>query len=92
MVGDSVAITTATFSVTITGTVTCQGITENGRGFVELTLPDADPQQRRQLEWSKEYQYNLYIKGQLLYSSPQLALKGTRRTHEGALVLTGSPA
>ncbi|MGW1496904.1 hypothetical protein [Streptomyces sp. NPDC002402] len=91
MHGDVVQITTDTTSVTITGSITSQGILRDGRGFVELTLPDADPQQRRDLERAQRYQYALYRSSALLYSSPDLKLSGTRRAKDGALVVTGSP-
>ncbi|MEU9197739.1 hypothetical protein [Streptomyces hundungensis] len=91
MHGDTVTITIDSTAVTITGTITSQGVLREGRGFVELTLPDADPQQRRDLEWAKHFQYELYRGGRLLYSSPPLRLSGTHRTGDGALVVTGSP-
>ncbi|MEV5568318.1 hypothetical protein AB0L54_36520 [Streptomyces sp. NPDC052196] len=91
MHGDRVQVTTGSLSVTITGAITSQGVLRDGRGFVELRLPDADPQQRRTLEWSKHFQYELYKEGRLLYSSPQLQLSETRRESDGALVVTGSP-
>lgn len=62
-----------------------------GRGFAELVLPDADPQQRRDLEHAGHYQYALYVEGELLYSSPELTLREIRRDGDGALVVTGSP-
>ncbi|MET9039345.1 hypothetical protein [Streptomyces mirabilis] len=43
--GDTVQFTTGTAAVTMTGTITSQGILRDGCGFVEFTLPDADPQQ-----------------------------------------------
>ncbi|NUK82170.1 hypothetical protein HRW23_33375 [Streptomyces lunaelactis] len=89
--GDVAQLTTDTTSVTITGSITSQGILCDGRGFVELTLPDADPQQRRDLERTQWYQYELYRSSALLYSSPQLTLSETRRASDGALVVTGSP-
>ncbi|MFE5097881.1 hypothetical protein ACFRCI_48545 [Streptomyces sp. NPDC056638] len=67
------------------------GILRDGRGFVELTLPDADPQQRRDLERTQWYQYALYRSSALLYSSPQLTLSEARRAKDGSLVVTGSP-
>ncbi|MFC9228330.1 hypothetical protein ACFTZI_05070 [Streptomyces decoyicus] len=91
VVGDAVAITIGSSSVTINGTITSQGILRDGCGFVELTLPDADPQQRRDLEWSKQFQYDLFLRGALLYSSPQLKVRGCRRDGDGALIVTGSP-
>ncbi|MGW7622290.1 hypothetical protein ACWGLG_42015 [Streptomyces antimycoticus] len=45
--GDTVQLITDITSVTATGSITCQGVLREGRGFVELTLPDADPQQPR---------------------------------------------
>ena len=91
MHGDSVQITTDTTSLTITGTITSQGVWRDGRGFVALTLPDADPQQRRTLEWAKWFRYELYRDGARLYSSPRLKLSETRRVSDGALVVAGSP-
>ncbi|MFC9622779.1 hypothetical protein ACFTXM_23235 [Streptomyces sp. NPDC056930] len=91
MHGDVVQLTTDTTSVTITGSITSQGILRDGRGFVELTLPDADPEQRRDLERTQRYQYELYSSSALLYSSPQLTLSETHRAKDGALVVTGSP-
>lgn len=37
------------------------------------------------------YEYRLYDDGALLYSSPDLQLRETRRESDGALVVTGSP-
>ncbi|WNI27348.1 hypothetical protein [Streptomyces sp. ITFR-16] len=91
MHGDEVRLTTNTASVTFTGDVISQGVLRDGRGFVELTLPDVDPQQRREVEWAKRFQYELYRSGALLYSSPSLTLSETRRTSEGFLVIAGSP-
>ncbi|MFB0629406.1 hypothetical protein [Streptomyces sp. AB3(2024)] len=91
LTGDAVQITTEAASVTITGRITSQGVLRDGCGLVELTLPDADPQQRRDLEWSKRYQYNLYVGGALLYSSPELEVRETRRAGDGALIVSGSP-
>ncbi|MER6103675.1 hypothetical protein ABT115_15455 [Streptomyces sp. NPDC001832] len=91
MHGDVVHLTTDTASVTITGSITSQGILRDGCGYVELTLPDADPQQRRVLERTTSYHYALYRGSALLYSSPQLRLSETRRTKDGALLVTGSP-
>lgn len=89
--GDSVQLTTDTTSLTITGTITSQGVVRDGRGIVELTLPDADPQQRRTLEWAKWFRYELCRDGARLYASPRLALSETRRASDGALVVAGSP-
>lgn len=76
----------------IKGTITCQGIVENGRGYAALTFPDADPEQRRALERCKTYGFELYLEGRLIYSSPSsLTLSGTSRASDGSLVVTGSP-
>ncbi|MFE3900138.1 hypothetical protein ACFXPY_07130 [Streptomyces sp. NPDC059153] len=91
LTGDTVHITTEAASVTINGRITCQSVLRDGCGQVELTLPDADPQQRHSLEWSKRYQYDLFLGGALLYSSPQLEVRETRRAGDGALIVTGSP-
>ncbi|MET9522934.1 hypothetical protein [Streptomyces coeruleorubidus] len=77
--------------MTITGSITSQGVLRDGSGLVELTLPDADPQQRRDLEAAKWFQYRLYRGSALLYSSPHLTLSETRRTNDGALVMAGHP-
>lgn len=91
VVGDAVEITTDRSSVTIAGSITSQGILHDGCGFVELMLPDANPQQRRDLEWSKQFQYDLFLRGALLYSSPQLKVRESRRAGDGTLIVTGSP-
>ncbi|MEK8141564.1 hypothetical protein NKH18_00215 [Streptomyces sp. M10(2022)] len=55
-------------------------------------LPDADPQQRRNLEKVTQLQYWLYRDGALLYASPPLQMRDIRRADgDGALILTGSP-
>lgn len=92
MHGDTVRLMIGNSPVIITGSITSQGVRRDGRGFVELTLPDADPQQRRDLERAKSYRYDLYRENALLYSSPRLALSETRRASDGALVVAGSPA
>ncbi|MFJ1930385.1 MULTISPECIES: hypothetical protein [unclassified Streptomyces] len=89
--GDTLHLTTDTTTTTITGAITCERILREGRGFVELTLPDADPEQRRTLEYAKSYQYDLYRGGALLYSSPPLRISGIRRISDGSLVVTGAP-
>lgn len=93
MHGDSVQLDTDTASVTITGSITSQGILRDGNGLVELTLPpDADPHQHRDLKQAKWYRYALYRGSALLYSSPPLTPREiTRRASDGALVVTGSP-
>ncbi|WP_328499696.1 hypothetical protein OG828_48690 [Streptomyces sp. NBC_00457] len=91
MHGDTVQVTTDITTVTIAGSITSQGVVRGGKGFVELTLPDGDPQQRRDLERAKWYQYKLYRGSELLYLSPLLTLRETRRAEDGALVVTGSP-
>ena len=88
--GDTVQIIAAT-SLTFTGSITSQGVLRDGRGFVELTLPDADPQQRRDLARSQWFQYELYRGGVLVYSSGHLQLTETRRNDAGELVVSGSP-
>lgn len=91
MHGDTVELTADTLAVTITGKITSRGVLRDGRGFAELVLPDGDPQQRRDLERAKWYQYRLYRGGALLYSSPSLQVRETRRESDGALVVSGSP-
>ena len=92
MHGDTVHLTIGANSVLIEGKITSQGVQRDGRGFVELTLPDGDPQQRRELERADSYRYELYRSSALLYSSPRLTLSETRRASDGALVVVGSPA
>ncbi|MDX3528214.1 hypothetical protein P1P75_17660 [Streptomyces sp. ID05-39B] len=91
MHGDTVELMASTFVATITGKITSRGVLVDGRGFVELVLPDGDPQQRRDLERAGRYQYRLYDGGTLLYSSPDLQVRETRRESDGALVVMGSP-
>ncbi|MFD4528445.1 hypothetical protein ACFWP7_31905 [Streptomyces sp. NPDC058470] len=91
MHGDTVELMADTFVATITGKITSRGVLVDGRGFVELVLPDGDPQQRRVLERAGTYQYRLYGGGVLLYSSPDLQVRETRRESDGALVVMGSP-
>ncbi|MEV0505275.1 hypothetical protein AB0I84_47935 [Streptomyces spectabilis] len=89
--GDAAVLTTGTAVLILAGAITSQGVLRDGCGFAELTWPDADPQQRRDLERAGHFQYDLYRDGQLLYSSPNLTVRGTRRTRDGSLVITGSP-
>lgn len=68
------------------------GVPRDGSASVELTLPDVDPQQRRDLEHAQHYQYELFDGERLLYLSPWLTLHEIRRTEkDGALVITGAP-
>lgn len=90
--GDRVDLVVAEASFTVLGAITVQGVLRDGCGFVELVLPDADPQQRRALEKVVRFQYWLYRDAVLLYTSPPLQMRDVRRaTTDGALVLTGSP-
>ncbi|MFJ2630121.1 hypothetical protein ACIO6T_44195 [Streptomyces sp. NPDC087532] len=90
--GDRVDLTAEGTSLTAVGPIVVQGVLKDGRGFVELVLPDADPQQRRDLEKATQFQYWLYRDGALLYASPPLQMRDLRRaTDDGALILTGSP-
>ncbi|MEE1736423.1 hypothetical protein PUR49_07910 [Streptomyces sp. BE147] len=89
--GDSVRLVTDATSLTVTGAIVSQGVLRDGRNYLALTLPDADPQQRRALAGTTSYQYKLYRHGGLLYSSPYLTLRDTRRTGDGSLVVSGSP-
>ncbi|MFE4206651.1 hypothetical protein ACFRSX_29700 [Streptomyces goshikiensis] len=84
-------ITISTATMVFDGKVMTRSVLVDGRGFAELVLPDADPQQRRDLERAERYAYELYLDGKLLYSSPVLTLRDTRRDETGALVVTGSP-
>ncbi|MFJ4276111.1 hypothetical protein ACIP29_36845 [Streptomyces coelicoflavus] len=88
---DTVHVVADTLAVTMTGSIVCQGILREGLGLVELVLPDADPQQRRDLERATRYTFELRRGGTLLYQSPQLKVHETRRAGDGALIVTGSP-
>lgn len=76
--------------LSVKGAITCQGILESGRGYAALTLPDGDPEQRGALERCKASSFELYLKGNLIYSSPSLTLSRTSRASDGSLVVTGS--
>ncbi|WP_435191755.1 hypothetical protein [Streptomyces sp. bgisy126] len=89
--GDAVHITAGADLLIFAGEIMTRGILSGGHGFAELVLPDADPQQRRDLERAGRYQYELYLEGRLLYSSPELTLRTAQRDGDGALVVTGSP-
>ncbi|MFJ9574762.1 hypothetical protein ACIRQF_00020 [Streptomyces sp. NPDC101191] len=89
--GDAVHITVGADLLVFAGKIMTRGTLSDGRGFAELVLPDADAQQRRDLERAGHYQYEIYLEGRLLYSSPELTLRDTRRDDAGALVVTGSP-
>lgn len=90
--GDSLVIWIDDAMFSIKGAITCQGILENGRGYAALTLPDADPEQRRALDRCKTYGFELYREGRLIYSSPSsLTLSATSRTSDGSLVVKGAP-
>ncbi|NEB01906.1 hypothetical protein [Streptomyces sp. SID13726] len=91
MCGDTVKIIADALVMTITGAVVSRGVLREGYGFVELVLPDGDPQQRRDLERAASYQYRVYVDGALLYSSPPLRVHETRRESDGSLVVVGSP-
>ncbi|MFF5282459.1 hypothetical protein [Streptomyces sp. NPDC013171] len=89
--GDAVHITIGNDLLVFAGKISTQGILRDGRGYAELVLPDADPQQRRDLERAGRYTYTLYLEGEELYTSPGLVLREIRRDGHGALVVTGSP-
>ncbi|MFI1929346.1 hypothetical protein [Streptomyces sp. NPDC020330] len=92
LTGDTVYITAGSRDMTMRGEIVCVGILRDGCGLAELTLPDADPQQRRELERCERYQYDLLVNGQVLYSSPMLRVDGIRlREKDGALIVTGRP-
>ncbi|GGV00827.1 hypothetical protein GCM10010211_80180 [Streptomyces albospinus] len=48
--GDQVRVITGSDVMTFVGDIKSVGVMRDGCGSVELTLPDADPQQRRALE------------------------------------------
>ncbi|MFF5638432.1 hypothetical protein [Streptomyces sp. NPDC012825] len=65
-----------------------RGFPKGGRGCAQLVLPDADPQQRRDLERVGCYRFDLDLEGEELYSSPPLRLGSVQRHKDGALVMT----
>ncbi|MBB4161739.1 hypothetical protein [Streptomyces cinereoruber] len=73
------------------GKTSVRGFTKGGQGYAELVLPDADPQQRRDLERAERYRFKLYLDGQELYASPELTLHYAERDGDGALAVTGHP-
>lgn len=89
--GDAVHVTVGADLLVFAGKIMTRGVLSDGRGFAEIVLPDADPQQRRDLERAGRFQYEVYLEGRLLYSSPELTLRTARRDGDGALVVTGSP-
>ncbi|MFE7427443.1 hypothetical protein [Streptomyces sp. NPDC057545] len=89
--GDAVSIWIDDATITATGAITCRGVVEDGQGYAELCLPDADPEQRRALERCSRYGFDLYLDGGLLYSSPKLVLHSASRTKDGSLVVRGVP-
>ncbi|MFI0005769.1 hypothetical protein ACH4NR_37035 [Streptomyces globisporus] len=95
MHGDRVRFTSGLLSVSVTGAIMSVGVLRDGAASMELTLPDTDPQQRRDLEQAcrdRRYQYELFDGDRLLYASPWLTLHETRRAEkDGALVITGAP-
>lgn len=93
MTGDTVEIRANGTVMKMTGQIVCQGLTlDSGQGAVRLTLPDADPQQRRALLWCKTFSFGLFVGGALLYSSPpRLKVREIQRDADGALAVIGSP-
>ncbi|MEU5898642.1 hypothetical protein [Streptomyces venezuelae] len=91
MTGDSVMLTCVPGStITLTGTLTVQGKYADGQGFIELRLPDADPQLRRLLQQSRAWHLRLFHSGGCLYDSPWL--KATKVVWEkDGLVAQGVP-
>lgn len=90
--GDRVDLIADGTSFSVVGEIIVRGVLQDGRGFVELVLPDADPQQRRNLEKVTQLQHWLYRDGALLYASPSLQMTEIRRADgDGALILTGAP-
>ncbi|MFJ5850435.1 hypothetical protein [Streptomyces sp. NPDC092903] len=92
MHGDRVDLIADRTSFSVVGEIIVRGVLQDGRGFVELVLPDADPQRRRDLEKETGFQYWLYQDGALLYASPPLQMRGIRWAGgDRSLILTGSP-
>lgn len=95
MTGDAVEITAEGTFMRLAGPVVCQGIQpdEGGQLAVQLTLPDADPQQRRALSWCKTFSFSVFVGGAVLYTSPpRLKVREIQRDGNGALTVTGSPS
>ncbi|QHC26407.1 hypothetical protein [Streptomyces sp. GS7] len=89
--GDQVHVVTGSGVMVFTGDIQSVGVRRDGHGFVELTLPDADPQQRRVLGGAKEFEYRMYRGGTMVYQSPALTVRQAHRNETGALVVTASP-
>ncbi|MHB6912767.1 hypothetical protein [Streptomyces sp. DB-54] len=90
--GDQVRIITGSEVMTFVGEITSVGVVRDGLGFVELTLPDVDPQQRRVLEGAKRsFEYRMFRGDRLVYQSPALTVQETHRIEDGSLVVTASP-
>ncbi|WP_327258128.1 hypothetical protein [Streptomyces sp. NBC_01244] len=95
MTGDAVEIRAEGTVMKMAGPIVCQGFkpAEGGQLAVKLTLPDADPQQRRTLSWCKTFSFTLFVGGAVLYSSPpRLKVREIQRDGDGALAVTGSPS
>ncbi|MFJ4972701.1 hypothetical protein [Streptomyces sp. NPDC088755] len=73
------------------GEVTVQGLnTPEGNGYLELRLPDANPQHRRLLEQCKHLEVRLFRSGVCLYTSPWLRVTDVAWEKDG-LVVHGVP-
>ncbi len=94
--GDALTVLVSGTRCTVTGEVSLRGVLRGGRGYAELTLPSGlDPQQRRSLEQAARKEgalmHWLYRDGSLIDECTGLTARGTHRTDDGALVLSGSP-
>lgn len=92
MEGDSVTLELVPGGLEIVeGAVTVQGRnTPEGNGYLELRLPDANPQHRRMLQQCKHLELRLFRSGGCLYTSPWLRITDVA-WEKDALVVHGVP-
>ncbi|MFL4910923.1 hypothetical protein ACJ6WF_49500 [Streptomyces sp. MMS24-I2-30] len=89
--GDTIQLIADGTLMIFKGDVMTREVRRDGNGFIEITLP-ADPQQRRDLERARSYQFSLYRDGLQFYTTPRsLRVVEIRRASDGALVVTGAP-
>ncbi|MGW2347229.1 hypothetical protein [Streptomyces sp. NPDC001661] len=78
--------------LTATGRATVTGVTTDGRGYAQLVLDDADPDQHRTLATAKTVQTTLYRDDRRIYESPCLTIGRVWRTENtGAVTLLAKP-
>ncbi|QHC23457.1 hypothetical protein [Streptomyces sp. GS7] len=90
--GDRVVVITGKGTMDFVGNIKTVGVRRDGHGFVEPTLPDADPQQHRTLEnLTTRFEYWMYSGDKTVYLSPPLRVRGTHRIEDGSLVVVAAP-